>query len=124
MRGGDLNRTVQNHLRRRNPLARAIGDRNPSARVLSVVREATTRVSALSPPRGSQGRRVTRVLDIKTVGKVIGVVAAADLPAAEVGSRVPSSSSSSSSRASGVSEGLALDPAQPQGLLPRNGQCR
>ena len=58
------------------------------------------------------------------------MVAAADLPAAEVGSRVSSSnssnssSSSSSSKANGVSEGLALHPAQPKGLLLGNRQCR
>ena len=47
MRGGGLNCTAQTHL-----LAGAIGDKNPSVRVLSVVREATTRASALSPPGG------------------------------------------------------------------------
>ena len=111
--------------RRRNRRALVTADPSPqevpppTSRVSSVTRLATTRASAPSSPAGNLGSQATGAHVIKTVAKIIEVVAAADLPVEEVGSRV-----SSSSRASGVSEGLALDPSQPQALLLRNGQCR
>ena len=58
-----------------------------------MARWATSREIAPRFPAGNQGSQATHALRLEVGGKVIEVVAAADLPAAEEGSLVSSSSS-------------------------------